>query len=350
MIQIILFAVFLLGTSIGWSADEASNIQSLIKSYDQARPNSKESFLAGSALIIKNILQNHKNPSMALSPSEQASLKRAEKELEGLNIALKELESKLTPEDIQTITKENPNSIYRLLGKFHFTGHQEDCTPQKYDSLLQQMDVAELYNRGRYVGALISAREIPFQTGYRKALSDLVRKDARFKNYRFLDETLLNHELADQVEKDSRRSAISSDISSSSGSTQKTYEDRLVKSGLARNEVNGYANKLALMSPECLAFINVHLLQRIKKDLTAKKIERFSERLKGAKLDKTILYKELKRFTIKSDAYLNEVNDGWGRHIEIEEVGPNKIELVSLGNDRKKSTDDLRSKPIDVQF
>lgn len=333
-----------------WAADETPALKKLLKSYEKAAPNSEESFSLAVRISLLKILNQDRINEASLSQSEQTALKNSNAELERVQALTKELESKLTPADIKTITKENPASIHRTTGKFRIGQSANDCTPGKFEELKKHVDLAELLDRGLIVSAYVAASEGPFTKQYIQNLTDLVRKDARFVTSRPLLKTVLNDETAKTVMNDAGVKNLLDGLSTDDKKRIERYEDKLIKAGVPKNEIKAYTTKMVLLSPECLGTISPQFLKLVRRDFGKVQIEKLAERMKGATLTEDDITNGPDRFKDEKNPYLKSTKDPWYGSFEISKVGKDQVVIISKGEDRKPSDDDLRSQPIQVKF
>jgi len=349
MLRILIMFLILCVGSIGKTEDPAISIKSLIKEYDSIK-DPAERFIIATLIRLRIPTDKEKLALLNLSNLELQGVRRAENEINSLTELAKDLEAKLTPADITLITKDNPASIYRTINKFRIANPHADCTPAKYEELKKKVDLPELYSRGQYIGAYLTASESPFQKVYVQHLSNLIAKDSRFVAYRPLVNTLLSERTSAEIMKRSGLSALTSAFSDPDHARLKRYEENLIKEGVPATEVRQYAAKLALLSPECLSVISIPFIKSSKRDFAVAKVAKFAERIKGARLTLDDIPYGITKFVDQKDPYLRSDKDPWGGFVEISKVGPNSIQLVSQGDDRISSSDDIRSKPIPVQL
>lgn len=326
-------------------AQDDLGYRSALADFRKAQSGTQESYAAAALISLYKSLDMSE---VVLTEDEKKSLQEAEGQITASTVRLKKLYDVFTPADVKAITASNPDSVYRLFKKFNLYIPYGECTTDLFEKLKKKVDISELYYRGHMAGPFLTALEAPYIKTYNQAILELLKTDARFKDYQDLGQTVFNPQVIAQVRKkagfpDSKFDEISLKEAS-------RLERRLIDAGVAEDKVSRYSVEMVQKSPECLGGASMIATHKfIKRDFAVKQVNRFAERLKGAELtERDFQFDGLKRFVEEKSEYLRNDRDSWGHSLELLREG-SKLYVVSKGPDSKSAEDDIRSNPVDVK-
>lgn len=270
---------------------------------------------------------------MDLSDKEEKTAYEAKELLDSTIQRVRDFESSLTADDIATITKNNPDSFFRHAGLFSTTNLEKKCTKEQYWAIREKIGIRELIERGPYVGSLVAILDSRFHADYTQKVIDLLKKDSRFANF----QELANTYYVVQIE-------LSKNIQNLSGndndSRQKNYTEKLIKTGIEKENVMDYAFKLAEQSPECLGKISFDFFNFMNEDVTQTRGKFILSKLQEYLKTRGHLPEDIDDLPIdKSDSLFGSTLDGWYRPFYLSK-GNKIVKLYSLGKDKKEGTAD----------
>jgi hypothetical protein len=232
-------------------------------------------------------------------------------------------ESKLTREDADWITKDNPDSLSHITGEL--PTRESPCTDEEYRAIRDRVDIRELASRSEDVMTLAFDQEQPFLGQYRAKRLELLRTDNRFSEYRKAGEAY--YALHDEILQ--KASSDPSFVEKLKMSQSKAEED-LSRTGLKPEEMKAYVLRMAKLGPHCLTRPNQKFKEALNKDITIQR-----GRFLLGKLQEYIAV------TGKADASLDDLpldssdplfgstNDAWSRPFQLVKDPGGRLSLRS---------------------
>jgi hypothetical protein len=189
-----------------------------------------------------------------LSDEEKKIEAEANQFLNDTTRRVKELESKLTAEDVASITQSNPDSFFRRAKMFSTTGnYYQNCSPEQYLAIRQKIGFPDMAAKATYVGPLVTLYEDEHRPSYYERLVELIRADGRFQEYRDLADgyyaLAMDPPLKMPAEERESRKA--------------EYEGKLAAAGLSPEQIPEYVLDLAVSYPSCLGGINIDFVRQV---------------------------------------------------------------------------------------
>jgi hypothetical protein len=236
-------------------------------------------------------------------------------------------ESKLTQDDIEWITKDNPDSVIRVSGEFR--SKPFECTEEEYRSIRDQVELPELQSRAMCVMTLNQAYEQPFLKRYRARRLELLERDPRFSEskragqafYGFIEAHLENPQPS-PAPIDAARI--------------QDCESTLKRTGEEEGEVKQYLKHLVSIGPRCLVRVSPRFKEYLDKDVTITRGRFLIDKLRQyvqmtGKDDVTLQDLPLDR----SDPLYGSTQDAWHHEFRLLREGSG-FKLISQGPDSKE--------------
>jgi hypothetical protein len=232
-------------------------------------------------------------------------------------------ESRLNRDDIDWITKDNPDSVFRITGEL--PTRVTECTEQEYQVVRDQVDIRELQARSRDVMSLNHDYEQAFMMRYRARRLELVRTDNRFSEYRNAGEAY--YTLSDEAEQKTYAEPgfderLKSQIAKS--------EENLERTGLKPEEIRSYVRRLAKLGPHCLSHPSAKFQNSLDSDITVQRAHFLLERLQEyiavtGKGDATLDDLPLD----SGDSIYGSLNDAWSHPFVLVKDASGRLSLKS---------------------
>jgi hypothetical protein len=312
------------GANIRQALWEWQSADSEEEKYDAAQ---KASFFQ----LVRDLAKEKNEPFLTLSPEDELSLKEASNFLKEIMNKVQLLENSFSTEDINEITRSNPESIFRKLGRFETQSlKMENCTYEEYQELIKTKNYSaqELFENGGAVSAIVELREKKFFESYIENLIELIKNDPN-RNERYGDLSKLYYPKLIKPNK-----FVDQTLGNRSSHEEylQQFRNDLIKNGVDELTIDDYATGLALKSPKCLSSPNFVFVKHALRGLYEEV---------GARLLDFIKEEAFKSKTLPES--IDDVKFDVGEHVYgfyLKKVSDNSIELRSPGKDTDENTED----------
>jgi hypothetical protein len=243
------------------------------------------------------------------------------------------LYSSLNKQDVASVTKQNPTSIYKLFDSFVLPPAQAPaCTEEDIRKIAKSVGSEAMLDHGEELIAFSWIREIEFTKGYLEEIRTLVNSDTRFSEFKNLDTTYFQF-VSYEPTLLRRERAVFGESPADALARMKT---KLAGSKKSAGDLESEAFKIAESAPNCFAnfpsFYDQYPIWQTKtigQALLKSLLKSLSEHGKGSS-----------KLSGKSSGDPKLLRDAWKRKFEIEKT-PSGTVVRSLGPDGVKSADDI---------
>jgi len=287
---------------------------------------SKEKTLAANHLALTQWkISENKNNRSGLTSAELYAVREGNLYAERLKKKADAFETHLTPKEVADITQDNPDSIYRAVGKLYLLS-RPTCTPKAFNALKEKLGAEELAGRGIAVMILSGFYEEDSVLKYLARLQALLATPAYAK-----EGSVLSHYYA----------AAFDNYTPGPRTQRDQQSERLVRAGVPLADQKAYVTKTAALSPACLLGLNIPFVKQHRAEVTAERGKYFAGLL-VAHIRKTgerpSDFRKLP--TREGHPIYGETGDEYGNDYVITYAG-NQVQVKSKGRDDDKDDDDI---------
>ncbi|MGE0632887.1 MAG: hypothetical protein AB7O96_10785 [Pseudobdellovibrionaceae bacterium] len=337
------FALFLLGGASYWYfttppkfEGEYAPLKKRIWEYDHAKSDSDRARIAifDAAIVdFQKILDENSN----LSAQEIKSIEKMQSFRDETLERVKDLFNSFSESDVQTITQDNPWAIPRIVGSLASLGMDRPvCSDEDIQRLADKLGAEKAFESGMNIVMYGSIQDSPYVDGYIHKIRDLLQNDARFTEFRDLDELYLKYWGYESTLEKSLNETFGA--SKDRGEKLKRHKEILYKIGFKEETLDQEIYELAKVAPNC--FLNffgyVKSMRPWQTQYAGKKLLQKTEAYftKTGKISTDtyeILEGEENRYRITKDA--------WNSDFRLE-ISSGILSVISNGHDRETGTSD----------
>ncbi len=296
--------------------------------------NDEKFFLAEKISLYSAFRKLSKKENDNFSEDEENALEEAMIYLENLGKDISDFEDSLSREEIEIVTKANPSSIFRKLGRFYSNpAKAANCKFKDYEELRKDYSAEELYKIGINIGPLTQLMEEDFKISYAKSLIEILDSDpSRKSKY----STLRDFYYPSLVNPSEFTKKMTESFESNKN-RRKQYRKDIIEFGISEEGVDEYISEMASKSPNCLLGINFSFVEHAKKGLMNERARKILDYLKEKSMSESSLPESI--YDIE-DEKIKPLYMEAPMSFFIKKLSDTSIELFSEGQDSQEGTAD----------
>ncbi|MBF0105428.1 MAG: hypothetical protein HQM16_08895 [Deltaproteobacteria bacterium] len=251
----------------------------------------------------------------------------------------------LLKSEIEYITQDNPDSVYRRLNAFiPFASAGFKCDKQDLKAVVHEVGAENLKQRASSIAQIAQDYELLFYGDYLFRKLELIKRESLYDKYRPALDVYYTMQL---LSREKREEKINRDLNDRIERTSQ----KLIRTGVPQNEIRDFVYRAVNLAPACLVGLDVQIYNWIGEEVTLERgnklIDLFTKptSLKNIKdITQKIKSTPINQMTVldyvSSDPGI-KTTDAWLGSFYTIKKDDDACALYSQGKDKKDPHDDL---------